>query len=245
MIIQTMKALTYILVLACFIAKAQSPEDIVNQFIKITGMNDSIFSIQLHFEGKNNDKYITQTRNNQLKKRIKYQNNGNTATVYNKGEAWKYFYNDSKENPKTIFGEETRILLKDQARDFYSSLLNYKEKKYSIKRLNDVEKEGETCFYIKLIKPPVIINSLRVNPIEHYYISKKTYLPVLKEYKVLGSFFNGKIRQHFYSDYKKNQGVFFPYKETIKIKTGEGAILTYMLKEVSLNVIIEDDFFTY
>lgn len=143
--------------------------------------------------------------------------------------------------PEEMEAEMVDNFKKNEANDFPTPLLDYKDKGYTVELLGKETMEGTECFKIKLTKKPIMINGVEEEVVTIYYFDAEDMVPIAEE--MIGGSMNqgppgedGKNMMTTYSDYQEVEGLYFPFTYTMP----QGVM---KLKTLSVNPEVTDDLF--
>lgn len=135
--------------------------------------------------------------------------------------------------------------LKRSKGEFPSPFIDYKEKGYTIEKLEDETVEGVECFKIKIVKGKKMSDGKEVDDVAYYYFDKDNYVPIVIETSISSGPMAGKTAQTVLSDYDEVDGLYFPFSIQEKIKDGEGAGQTITFEKIEINVKEDKSLFDF
>lgn len=136
---------------------------------------------------------------------------------------------------------EASAQYKNEARDVIDSFLGYKEKGYSLEKLEDKTVEGTDSYAVKLIKNPVIVDGKEEENFSIFYFDKETFVPVVMEATAKSGPGKGLTSQTVYSDYLEAGDVFYAHSQTSKFN-GQTA-QEIKIEKVEVNAEIDESIF--
>jgi len=114
-------------------------------------------------------------------------------------------------------GESAKENLQRTMKEFPYPGHNWEQNGFQLEFLG-IAAVGETSTYkVKMTKDPVWVNGVKEENYTILYFDQKSYLPILTESKILEGPNSGKTMQAFLEDYRKVQGLWYPFKSTMKI----------------------------
>jgi hypothetical protein len=134
--------------------------------------------------------------------------------------------------------QETTDNMKKQMKDFPSALLNYKEKGYSIEKLENETIEGTETFKLMLTQDPLTVDGTEVANVTYYYFETENFVPIVTESKIQQGPMKGQMNKTTFSDYEEVDGLYFPFSMNMG---GQGI----SIKNITLNPEINMDMFAF
>ncbi|MEZ4936404.1 MAG: outer membrane lipoprotein-sorting protein [Crocinitomicaceae bacterium] len=135
--------------------------------------------------------------------------------------------------------------LKRNKGDFPSPFLNYKEKGYTLEKLEDETVEGVDCFKLKFITGKKLNEGKEVDDVMYYYFDKENYVPIVIETTIKMGPMAGKTSQTVFSDYDEVDGLFFPFSIKEQLKDGDGQGQTITMEKIEINVEEDKSMFDF
>ena len=108
--------------------------------------------------------------------------------------------------------------LKRNKDDFPLPFLDYKEKGYTVEKLEDETVEGVDCFKIKFISGKKLNEGKEIDDVTYYYFDKENFIPIVVETTISMGPMAGKTAQTVFSDYDEVDGLYFPFSIKEKLK---------------------------
>lgn len=171
-----------------------------------------------------------------------------TSLLYN-GMNYIAMANDGK----TVWGSNQQMIAEEKDADTSKNtkLLkydfpypghNWKQHGYKAEYLGKSTIDSVETFKIRLTKRPQWVNEKKVENILFIHFDTSNYLPIYQETKVASGPQKGQTMQTYLSDYKKVDGLFYPFTTTMKYDGKLSQIIT--TKKVSWNPSIDSKIFT-
>ncbi len=135
--------------------------------------------------------------------------------------------------------------LKRNKGDFPSPFIDYKEKGYTVEKLEDATVEGVDCFKIKFTAGKKLSEGKEVDDVTYYYFDKENFVPIVVETTIKMGPMAGKTSQTVMSDYDEVDGLYFPFSIQEKLKEGEGMGQTITFDKIELNVEADKSMFDF
>lgn len=154
--------------------------------------------------------------------------------VYNGNVLWNTNFMTQK--PEEMPTEFTENFKKNEANDFPTPFLNYKDKGYKAENLGEEIMEGTTCFKLKLTQNPVMVDGKEEETISFHYFDKESFVLIASESEIKAGPMKGQMMKSTMSDYDEVEGLYFPFS-----MTNMGMPMT--IERIELNPTIEDSVF--
>ena len=136
---------------------------------------------------------------------------------------------------------ETSAQYKNESKDVIDSFLDYKEKGYSIEKLEDKTVEGTDCFAVKLTKKPVVVDGKEEENFTTFFFDKETFVPVMSESTAKSGPAKGSVSQTVYSDYLEAGPIYFAHSITTKVNGQTGQSIK--MDKIEVNVDMDESIF--
>lgn len=235
-----------ILALVANITVAQTADEIIENYFKVTGGKDkwaALTSVKMSGKVKAQGmefpiKMLNKLPNSQ-KMVFSFQGMEIVQTAFNGSEAWST--NQMTMKPEKMEAEDSEMM--KQELDFPDAFWNYKEKGYSIALDGEETIEGVACHKIKLTKKPVKIAGKEEENFVFYFFDKENGVPVMTRSVGKKGQMKGIAIEAFMSDYQEVNGVFFAF--TINQKTNGQTVATIAVEKIETNVAIDDKEFAF
>ncbi len=231
--------------LATATIQAQTAEEIVANYIENTGGADAWKSIKnMKMSGKAGfgpqEFVFTQVVTADGKMSIEIDLGGQkfVPQAFDGESMWTTNFQSQKPEPADA---EASSNFKNESKDQIIELLGYKEKGYTIEKLEDGTAEGVDCFRIKLTKKPILRDGKEEDNIRTYFIDKENFVPVMLEAVVSGGPQAGTKSQTVYSDYEEAGPVYFAYSIVSKFNGQVGQSIK--IENIEVNTEIDESIF--
>lgn len=129
--------------------------------------------------------------------------------VYDGEVVWNTNFMTQKAEAMT--SEQVANFKKNEAIEFPSPFLNYKDKGYTIENLGEETMEGTACYKVKLTKNPVMIEGKEEQSIAFYYFDVDSFVPIAMEVEIPSGPMKGQMMKTTMSDYDEVDGLYFPF----------------------------------
>lgn len=137
---------------------------------------------------------------------------------------------------------EASMNFKKEAQDIIDAFLNYKDKGYSIEKLEDATVEGTETFKLKLTKQPNTIDGVEEENVTFYYFDKENFVPVMSESTISSGPQKGMMTQTLYSDYQEAGDIYYAYSITQKFNGQVGQSIR--VDNIEINTDIDEAIFS-
>ena len=138
---------------------------------------------------------------------------------------------------------ETTANFKLNLNDFPDALFDYRSKGYTVNLVGKEIIEGTQTYKIKLVKEPLTINGREVDDVVYYYFDTKTMMLVAVDAQVNQGPQTGIIGRNTMSNYKKIDGLHFPFSMTQGVKDGLSQALEVI--SIEINPQVDESIFTF
>jgi outer membrane lipoprotein-sorting protein len=135
--------------------------------------------------------------------------------------------------------------LKRSIGDYPSPFIGYKEKGYTLEKLDDETIEGTECFKLKFTSGKNLVEGKEVDDVSYYYFDKENFVPIVIETTMNGGPMAGKTAQSIMSDYDEVDGLYFPFSMQEKLKDGEGMGQTITFDKIEVNPKLDKTLFDF
>jgi len=227
-------------------ANAQTADEIIDIYFENTGGVDNWRKLKgVEMQGKMNMQgmeialQIVSLKDSRQYTQISFQGQELKQGVFDGTTMWGVNFMTGQ--PEKMETEMVENFKKNEAKDFPTPLLDYKEKGYSVELLGKETMEGTECFKVKLTKNPIMVNGKEEDVVSIYYFDTENMVPIAEE-MVSGSMMQGPPGQEgqkmitTFSDYDEVDGLYFAF--TMKMPQGE-----MVMDSISLNPEVTDDAF--
>jgi hypothetical protein len=238
--IKTLFILLFILVLAPL--NAQTADEIINNYFENTGgisnwekLDGIKMEAEADAQGMIIPVTIFQTKDGKQLVKINLQGQEMTQVSFDGETLWTTNFMTMAPEKSD---QETTDNMKKQMKDFPSPLLNYKEKGYTIEKLENETIEGTETFKIMLTQNPLTIDGDNVANVTYFYFETENFVPIVTESKIQQGPMKGQMNKTTLSDYEEVNGLYFPFS----MNTGGQGI---SIKKISLNPEISMDMFAF
>jgi len=136
---------------------------------------------------------------------------------------------------------EASAQYKAESKDVIDSFIGYKEKGYSLEKLEDKTVEGTDCFTIKLTKKPVVVDGKEEENFTTFYFDKETFVPVMSESTAKSGPGKGSTAQTVFSDYLEAGDVYYAHNIITKFNGQTGQSIK--IEKIEVNTDIDDAIF--
>lgn len=224
---------------ACFIAKAQTADNIISNYISFTGgaarwkTVQTIITSGTYTYGGISFPFTTYSKRPDRYKFIVPFNGKYFAQAFNGETGWKIdaFKGETK---KTILtGAPARAMLNEADVALEPAFINYNGKGYKAMLDGQDTVANEACFKVKMTQPS--------GEEETYFFSTADYRLVKKKAMSKNSELEGAVLETTYSDYRNVAGIRLPFK-AVSNANGQ-PVLMIILKNVVLNKPLADKLF--
>ena len=232
-------ALLLLFTCASFCAHAQTTDEIISKYITFVGGVEKWKSIKtIVMSGTYNYGGIEFPFTSYSKAPDKYK-----YVVPSGGKSFSQAFNGIKgwridgfnnETTKTILtGKSARAMSNEEDVELEGPFIDYQKKNHKITLEGEDSVGGVLCYKVKLIR--------NEDDTETYHFNAATYELTEKQAVSKNVQLDSSIVNIFYNDYRAVEGIKIPFKSVSKI--GDQTILTITVKEVKINVDIEDSAF--
>ncbi len=129
------------------------------------------------------------------------------------------------------------------ANDFPESLLNYKDKGYTLEMMGTETVEGTETYKLKLTREPRTVDGQKIEDVTYYYFDMDNFVPIVQEREIFEGPQKGAIGVYTMSDYDEVEGLYFPFSMTQGIK-GAGS-QPLMIESIEVNPEVNDSDFAF
>lgn len=244
-----MKKITVLLVfvLMCSFVYSQTADEIIDTYIENIGGADALNALNgiqinasANAQGMEIPITIIQLKNGKSLMKIELQGKEMVQMAFDGETAWAHnFMNMQAEKSDS----ETTENIKRELNDFPDSFLNYKDKGYTVEKMDNDTYEGTECFKLKLTKKPQLVDGVDVENVVIYYFDTENFVPIATETEIKSGPGKGMIANTVFSDYQEVGGIYFPFSMTQGVKGQPGQTIT--VDSIILNPEIKDSIFTF
>ncbi len=203
------------LIIAITPATAQTADEIINNYFENTGgtanwakLNGVKMEAEANAQGMVIPVEIYQTKDGKQLVSIDLQGQKMTQISFDGETMWTTNFMTMAPEKSD---QETTDNMKKQMKDFPSPLLNYKEKGYTVKKLEDETVEGTDTFKIQLTQDPIMVNGVETANITYFYFEKENFVPIVSETQIQQGPMKGQMSKTTLSDYEEVEGLYFPF----------------------------------
>ncbi len=130
---------------------------------------------------------------------------------------------------------------KNEAKDMPDVFLNYKDKGYTVEKMDDDTIEGTEVFKIKLTKNPIMVDGKEEESVSIYYFDKENFVPIASETTINAGPQKGMTTQTVFSEYLEAGDVYMPFNITQKFNGQVGQSIT--IENIEINPDIDESIF--
>lgn len=222
-----------------FCGRAQSADDIVNNYITATGghaawqKTRTIITQGTYDYGGIVFPFTTYSKRPDKYKVVVPLKGKYFAQSFDGNAGWKIdaFKGDSKKTP--LRGAAARNMTNEADVELEPPFIDYQQKGHQLMLDGQDSVAGERCFKVMLHR--------KNGQAETYYFDATRYLLLRKMAPAKNAELDGALLQTDYSNYKKVGGLLLPFKAVSK--TGPQTILTVVVTKVQLNKPVADSIF--
>jgi outer membrane lipoprotein-sorting protein len=226
----------FLVISVAFTTKAQTLDEVLNNYFKAVGQEKLITVQTLVTKGKmiQGGAGISITVYNKRPDMLRVEGNFQGTTfvqTYNGKEGWSMNQFAGETSPRQATQEELKSF-KDQA-DIDGIMYNYKEKGFKAELLPADTVEGHKTYPVQITKPN---GNVYIN-----YIDADNFVILKTKARVKVEGVEREV-ENFFSNYKSVDGVLFPY--AIDTKMNGQSVMQMVISNVKLNTELSDKFFT-
>lgn len=221
---------------------AQTAEEIVDAYIENLGGAEALHDIKstritanVNYQGMQLPVLVVATKDGKQIVVVEIQGQKIVQLAFDGDVAWGTNFMTMKPEKSDI---EVSEMMKLDSNDFPEALLDYKKKSYQIELVGEETVEGVETYKLKLIAESAIIEGKEEQSLTYYYFDKKNYLPVVIEKIILIGPMKGQSGKTILSDYRKVEGIYFPFSIT---QGGQPVIVA----KIEVNGDIDESMFTF
>lgn len=244
-----MRKITVLLVFVfmCSFVHAQTADEIIDTYFENIGGADALdvitgiqINAKVNAQGMEIPLTIIQLKSGKQLVKIELQGTELTQMAFDGETAWgTNMMNMQAEKSDS----ETTENIKRSLGEFPDSFLNYKDKGFSIEKMENETFEGTECFRIKLTKKPQLADGVEVENVVIYYFDTESFVPLSTETEIKSGPMKGSISVSSFSDYQEVDGLYFPFSMTQGMKGQPGQTIEVL--SIVLNPEIEDAVFAF
>ncbi|MFK5981878.1 MAG: outer membrane lipoprotein-sorting protein [Flavobacteriaceae bacterium] len=203
------------LIIAITPATAQTADEIINNYFENTGGKanwDKLEGVKMEAEA-NSQGMVIPVQIYQMKdgkRLVKINLQGQEMTQFSFDGETMWTTNFMTMAPEKS-DQETTDNMKTSMKDFPSPLLNYKEKGYTVEKLENETIEGTDTFKIKLTQDPIIVDGVETANITYFYFETENFVPIVSETQIQQGPMKGQMSKTTLSDYEEVDGLYFPF----------------------------------
>jgi hypothetical protein len=127
--------------------------------------------------------------------------------------------------------------------DFPDSLLDYKEKGYTVELMGTETIDGTETFKIKLVKEPITVDGNKEEDISFYFFDTESFVPIAIQSEIKSGPAKGMTSEITMSDYQEVEGLYFPFSMTQGVKDQGSSPLT--ITSIELNPTVDGAAFAF
>jgi len=236
-----------ILISFSYTLKAQSADEILNNYFENTGGKANwakLTGIRMYAKVNQNGMdiplEITQLKDGRQMTVIKFQGQEIKQGVFDGETLWGVNFMTQKAEKSD---KEATDNMKLEMNDFPSPFTNYKQKNYIVELMGKETIDGTETFKIKLVKEPVTVDGKKEESISYYYFDADNFVPIVVESEIKSGQFKGQTSEIKMSDYQEVDGLYFPFSLTQGIKGKGGGTVT--IEKIELNPKVDASEFKF
>lgn len=168
---------------------------------------------------------------------LKYNGMNYIAMAHDGKKVWGSNQQMVSEEKDTNTSKNTKLL----KHDFPYPGHNWKAHGYQITYVGKATIDSTDTYKIKLTKKPQWVDGKQVENSIYIYYNTENYLPIYQESKVASGPQKGQTMQTYLSDYKKVNGLYYPFTTTMKYDGKTSQVITTEI--VIWNPTINDSIF--
>lgn len=246
---KTIKLLVAVLLFSFVgITQAQTADEIVANYFENTGGMDAWKAVKgiqfegaIRVQGMELPMTMVQTTDGRMMTKAEFQGMTFYQGVYDGSVLWST-------NQMTMKAEkmdaEATANMKLEMNDFPDALLGWKEKGYTLEKLENETIDGTETFKLKLTKEPAIVDGVEVPSVKFIYFDMDNFVPIVEEEEINAGPGKGMVSQTKFSDYQEVDGLYFPFSMMAGAK-GQPGGQEIIIKSIKLNPEVSDDMFAY
>lgn len=247
-----MRKTNYLIILISFLfvgfgVNAQTAEEIVTNYFENTGGIDAWRKIEgmkmtakVNQGGMEIPLEIIQLKNGKQMTKITFQGKEIKQGVFDGETLWSTNFMSQKAEKSDA---EATANMKLNINDFPDSLLDYKEKGYTLELLGKEDFGGTETFKLKLTKEPVMFDGKEEEDVSYYFFDTENFVPLGVQSEIKQGQAKGMISEVTYSDYQEAGDIYMPYTMTQGIKGQPGQSIT--MDSIELNPKVADKEFLF
>ena len=204
-----------LLIIAITPASAQTADEIINNYFENTGglanwekLGGIKMEAEANAQGMVIPVEIYQTKDGKQLIKINLQGQEMTQVSFDGETLWTTNFMTMAPEKSD---QETTDNMKKNMKDFPSPLLNYKEKGYTVEKLENETIEGTDTYKIKLTQSPIMVDGVETANITYYYFETENVVPIVTETQVHQGPMKGQMSKTTLSDYEEVDGLYFPF----------------------------------
>jgi outer membrane lipoprotein-sorting protein len=246
-----MKKICFLLMLSVCsfsIAKAQTAQEIINQYIENIGGLDNWKKIEgiktsakVNAQGMEIPLEMIDLKNGKKLIKMELQGKEIVQLAFDGNTAWSHNFM-TMQAEKT--DNETTENIKKESADFPDPFIDYAAKGYKIELVGKETVEGTECHKIKLTKKPQLVDGKEEENVTFYYFDTESVVPILAETEIKSGPAKGMVSQSVFSDYQEVNGLYFPFSITQKAK-GYPQGQTINTTKIEINPKVDDAIFKF
>jgi len=221
---------------------AQTADEIINNYFENTGGIENWTALKglkmnatANAQGMEIPVEIYQISDGRQAVKINFQGQEITQFAFDGETMWST--NFMTMQPEKSESEMTENF-KKQSKDFPNPFLNYKDKGYTVERMENETIEGAETFKLKLTQTPIMVDGKEQPNISYHYFDVDSFALIQSEAEIQQGPMKGQKSISKMSDYQEVDGLYFPFD------MGMGG-QSIKIKSITLNPIIEDSLFTF
>ena len=244
-----MRKITVLLafVLMCSFVHAQTADEIIDTYFENIGGADAFNALEgIQINAMANAQAmeipitIIQLKGGRQMVKIELQGKEMVQLAFDGETAWAHnFMNMQAEKSDS----ETTENVKRESAVFPDALLNYKDKGFTIEKMENDTYEGTECFKLKLTKKPQLVDGADVENVTIYYFDTENFVPIATESEIKSGQAKGMIANMVFSDYQEVDGLYFAFSMTQGLKGQPGQTMT--VESIVLNPEVDDSIFAF
>ncbi len=220
---------------------AQSAEEIIETYFENTGGTENWMKVEgMKMSAKVNQGgmeiplEIYQFKNGKQMTIINFQGKEIKQGVFDGEVLWSTNFMTQKAEKSDA---ESTANFKIQSQDFPDAFTNYKEKGYTVEKLENEEIDGTECFKLKLTKTPLTVDGKQEENVSFYFFDTENFVPIAVHAEIKAGPMKGQMSESKMSDYQEVDGLYFPFSMTQGIKGQPGQPIT--IDKIEINPTVD------
>ena len=237
-----------LLTMSFFLANSQDVEEIINNYIEITGGIDAYQELEgykiyasVNQQGLEIPIEIIQLKKGRTSLKLSLQGQEIKQGVFDGEVLWSTGFPDFK---PVKSDDEDVINLKNELKDFPDPFVVYKELGYTVELDGTEDFEGTEVNVIKLTKTPVLVDGEEFPNIDYWLFDAEDNIPLAVRSEILEGPAKGFIEEQRFSDYQEVEGIYYPFSLTFGVKDQPGG-QTFVVEKMEINPEIDESEFSF